>query len=515
MGWTANHHACIPPALQVYYDTEYYCAGGIMDIKSVGNKSTMPFQQVATGGNERTDLDSPPQSAEDIVAASSQNAPPIDVRKAAGALLGNAPDAAPPLPAEVTWSFQAPSNCSAPPVTGPEGNVYVRASEKSIIALDTRGNMLWKAPLEDVFGEAPCIDERGNIYYTDSSFGAFKIISYDSKGKKRWEYEHEASTGSRIGGMDRMFMDRDNNSIAIPFKNMIYNIDRDTGKSNWTFSVSDYKYGDIGYLERGPEGDYYLACRDDGAIHVLDARTGKEKKRLKGPGESHCFHEISMAKEGTIYTIEDFADKSSGNKSIRGIRALSPDGADKWFTKGEFSGRPVIGTDGTIYLRRKEGKKDCSLNALDPETGKLKWFMPIKGENAQDPVITPEGNLLLNVEVPGKPLRKHSNQGKTWNRSFEENPVSKIICVRPDGLTKWTMDPGMWIYTPLSIDEKNGILYGADNGGQCLGIDLKRLDSAVEDMRQKGSTPENEPVKIEVEDDFINVGGIRLPISRA
>ncbi|MGV8124905.1 MAG: PQQ-binding-like beta-propeller repeat protein [Candidatus Xenobiia bacterium LiM19] len=413
------------------------------------------------------------------------------------------------VPSEVMWSFQAPASTHAPPVTGPPENVYARAGEDHLYALDTKGNELWKVKVEDTFGREPAVDDKGNIYFSDTSYRGLKIASYSPKGEKRWEYNQEVSgTGSKTEEDDQIFLDGPSNTMMLVLKNRIYGVDMDSGACNWTFSLSDYEYGEIGYLKKGPDGTYYLASNQDSQIHILDPKTGKETGRFKGTSDPHSYLGMAIGQNGNIFTTE-----SLGEWDKRAIRAEKPDGTSLWESKkGDYVRSPIVGADGTVYAQRKESREKYNLEAFDPATGELKWYRPMPGRNCDDPIVMSDGSLLIKADEPDDSSKKRPWK-KGWHRAMGEDPVSRIHCYSPDGLVKWTLEPGVWLHTKLTIDEKNGILYAGDNTGGCLGINISRLDEAAMKVKEQ-AVPDGSPLKIVLEEDYVDVGGIRLPVAR-
>jgi len=413
------------------------------------------------------------------------------------------------VPSEVMWSFQAPAAGQSPPVTGPPDNVYFRAGSDNLYALDTKGNELWKVKVEDTFGRPPAVDDKGNIYYSDSHFGKLTIASYNPKGEKRWEHVRDVSgTGSKTEEDDQIFLDHQSNTMMLVLKNRIYGMDMSSGSCNWVFSLSDYEYGEVGYLEKGPDGKYYLASNQDGQIHVLDPKTGKETGKFKATSDPHSFMGMAIGQDGTIFTTE-----SLGDWDKRAIRAEKPGGAQLWESKkGEYVRSPVIGADGTVYMQRKESREKYCLEAFDPATGELKWYRPMPARNCDDPIPLSDGSLLIKAEGTADPSMNRPWK-KGWHRAMGEDPVSKIHCYGKDGLVKWTLEPGVWLHTKMTIDEKNGILYASDNTGGCLGINIKKLDEAATKAREQ-AVPDGNPLRIVLEEDYVDVGGVKLPVSR-
>ncbi|MDQ7822220.1 MAG: PQQ-binding-like beta-propeller repeat protein [Candidatus Eremiobacteraeota bacterium] len=414
------------------------------------------------------------------------------------------------VPSEVMWSFQAPAASNAPPVTGPPGNVYVRAGSDFLYAVDTKGAVLWSTKVEDTFGREPAIDSKGNVYFSDSSFGTMKIASHDPQGGKRWEYTQQVTgTGSKTEEDDRILLDAPSNTMILCLKNRLFGLDMSSGACNWTFSLSDYEYGEVGHLRQGPGGSYYLASNVDHQIHILDPKTGKETGKFKGTQDPHSYLGMAVGQDGTVFTTEELGD---WNK--RAVRAQKPDGSTLWQSRSaEYVRDPLVGPDGTVYIQRKEGREKYCLDALEPATGELKWYRPMPGGNCDDPLLMADGSLLIKADEPADPATKRPWK-KGWHRAMEEDPVSKIYCLSPGGTVKWTLEPGLWLHSKLTLDESKGILYGSDNTGGCLGINISKLDETVMKIREQSVPDDGSPLKIVLEEDCVDIGGIRLPVGR-
>lgn len=444
--------------------------------------------------------------------ASTGSAPPSqDVAAAAKALFAK-PGEGPGIPPEVVWSFQAPSTCEHPPLPGPEGNIYVRASETAVFALDSKGNTLWTGESTTSFGDRPSVDDRGNIYYIDKYgiIDGIRFMSYDSKGEKRWEVKQKIDGGMGSyseEGAPLTTVDEANNALIARFQNRIYSMDLDTGKPNWSYSLFDYAYDGIGRIEKGPEGSYYISCNHDRAIHVLDPATGKEVRKIPALARESSYLGLAVGDDGAMYCTEFGWD--AGQK---GLRAMDRDGNELWFAKGGFEGKPLLGPDNLVYLKRKDGKGNYSMCALDASTGKQKWGRSFTSVEGCDPMVTPDGSLIVKVDAPGK-ATKATAGAKKWSRAMGEDPVSRIFCIDSAGRDKWIMEPGFWVYTSLSLDEKNNLLYASDNGGGCIAINLDRINEAVEE-RRKAAPAQTEAVRIEIREDYVDVDGIRLPVRR-
>jgi outer membrane protein assembly factor BamB len=78
---------------------------------------------------------------------------------------------------------------------------------------------------------------------------------------------------------------------------------------------------------------------------------------------------------------------------------------------GMGQGGPVVGPDGTVYaIRQTAGgmgmmgavtKGKTELVAVDPKDGSLRWTLQLDGYMFSEPVLTPDGNIVLTDSEPG------------------------------------------------------------------------------------------------------------------
>jgi len=148
--------------------------------------------------------------------------------------------------------------------------------------------------------------------------------------------------------------------------------------------------------------------------------------------------QYSAAGEGGLYVYS--ADL--------GLNAISPDGSVKKLTMQGMNRPPIVGPDGTLYLRSWG-----LLSAMDPR-GVALWNVT---NVVSDPAIDAEGNVYFFVRPPDR--------------------ISDVYmyCMAPDGSVRWSAYYGKY-YASISLkpartggvfvyDEPTGIFYHLNNNG--------------------------------------------------
>jgi len=138
-----------------------------------------------------------------------------------------------------------------------------------------------------------------------------------------------------------------------------------------------------------------------------------------------------IGSDGTIYVKDE---NFPGNPKVYAIR---PDGTVKWkFTeqnKAAISGSPVIAADGTVYV------SSTNLYALDPATGKEKWRLEI-ASRLSSPAIASDGTIYV---------------GSKDGTLYAVNPVN--------GIPKWSAAPlsgqNVELDQNTPVVGKNGTIY--------------------------------------------------------
>ncbi len=310
---------------------------------------------------------------------------------------------------QVKWTFNLGSG---EPVIGPDGTLYTITSEDDcyLNAVNPAdGSLKWKSALNDpANSDSATIGSDGTVYI--SCYSGLKALN-PADGSVKWTVTPRGSefTAPTIGPDGTIYITAAGDYSGI----YAYNPD---GTLKWEKTILHY----------------YMSSRFS-------------------PG-------AAIADDGTIY----FAGRTiSGSSNTPVVRALNPNGTEKWNFTGNFLGQFLtlsLGSDGTIFTLsiNDEWTQGC-LYAIDPATGAEKWNMPLSDMGVAGAVIGPNDAIYL--------AGANTDFASGW-----------LYALNPDGSQQW-MKPWPGAITEMSVGA-DGTLYVADASADWTSGTLYALDPA-------------------------------------
>lgn len=304
---------------------------------------------------------------------------------------GRSPFAGPPS-GNLAWSYETAGwgGLSAP-VIGPDGTIYVGATDSTLYAVGPDGNLRWKYKANDDAGTVS-VGSDMTIYFCSE---AGTLYALNADGSLKWSYD----TGYKIYAM----------SPAIDATGVIYFGSDEkkvyalnpNGTVKWVLDV-------LGVFRESPaigaDGTIYMSTRNKNKLYAINSN-GTLKWKYDIEDNVYITSPV-ISEDGTIYVGTGWWD----NK----VYAFDENGNLKWeydigFGFVDITGTPALGSDGTIYF----GSEDDHLYALNPD-GSLKWKFETGGNISASAVVDVEGTIYFG-----------STDGK-------------LYVLNPDGSVKWT-----------------------------------------------------------------------------
>ncbi|MDQ7822221.1 MAG: PQQ-binding-like beta-propeller repeat protein [Candidatus Eremiobacteraeota bacterium] len=427
-----------------------------MEIRDRGSLIPGDRTQPQAAGNES------PQAFANISDAfqkSASSAPPVDIKKAAGALLTGSTKKT----AEVKWTKEL-SVMGSPVLAGSTLIVSDRYPDKALHAFDAKtGSELWQKKMGSDGPPPAVLAPDGSLLLVEDD-GCLHALD-PATGDDKWKLPIGSSAASITVYEDgRASMRGDGGLIAIDLKNR-----KITARTPITQNFeSDPVLGKDGTVYGGGH---------DGCVYALESGTGKEKWKYK-TGDM-LRNSPAVGPDGTVYA--GCIDKT--------LHAIDPStGEGKWeFPTGHWIlPTPVVGPDGTVYV----GNNDNLLYAVDPVSGQHKWEFYIGGELRVEPV--PAENGLLYVVT---------------DRNM-------VLCLdQQTGVKQMQYHADSYIHCPPACDGEGNFYFGCNNG-KLYAMNVPALTMKAE-AEKIAKNPEAAPVEqqktVEQDEEFIVIDGLKLP----
>jgi outer membrane protein assembly factor BamB len=356
------------------------------------------------------------------------------------------------------WDFETGGRVYSTGLAGPDGTLYMGSDDGHLYALRD-GVKLWEFKAGDGVRSKPVLDEDGVLYFGSLDRNLYAVRD----GKEQWHFETQGPIyGSPLRGPD--------GTLYIGTNSGDFHAVKD-GKELWSFKAR----GQIqGTPALGPDGTVYFGSYDSTVYAVKD---GKEKWhcRLQNWVESS----VILDADGTVYAQSGCA-----------IAAIK-DGSVLWEYResGNFSD-PQLGPDGVIYA----GNLNGNLYAL--KDGKKLWdfnsrenWMDTLGCIRAEPVIGPDGTIYFGAED------------------------NKVCAVR-NGKKVWDYKTGGEIIGAPTLGS-DGILYVGSGDNKIYALKDMTLSEKAGRLARKAPPQKDPGQKVEEEDGWLIVGGVKLPVNQA
>lgn len=329
----------------------------------------------------------------------------------------------------------------------PDGTIFVR-DKRDMVALNPDGEVKYRFPIEDDGHQVRYMENDGTAYI-ESNRGIFAI---NPDGSEKWHIP-----GNNVerfpADPDRIYTLHDKWS-AHPsgvniFQNSIVARDPETGEKLW-----ERMFGESQNPEEVKQRSMFILPGNEklfSGAQIFGAHRGK----------------LFVKESGKIHCLEAATGKSLWDKEYEKTPAIK-----------------LIGDDGTLYVYGKNG-----LEALNPDSGELKWEAKSisSGINNIPAVITDNGMMMI---VDGKTLQGISLK---------------------DGLAQFkrNMDGGIRDLIP-SPDLKSLVIEQSD-APNFHRVDIRTAAEMAKAMKEESPGKTQDPGKITVEKNFVEIGGVRIP----
>ena len=389
----------------------------------------------------------------------------------------------------VKWTFgeEVVSRFNSPVMDG-KGNLYFR-SEWKVYSVDKDGKKKWDFPVQRHAGtsEAPIkVGKDGTVYATTTSLSGkltlMAIKEENGKPKVKWTYETHNNVHNKnplevvedgtvyVCGIEKdakTEVSRDFPFIEVKDYDQakVIALNPDTGGEMFKVDVAKRMAGKS-FLTEGPEGRVYIAHgienkeswkRDDHNRITAFSKTWNGWKKWDydlpiKPGQSGGFDQIYLDQAPCVDDEGNIyvASNAMGSYPDGHLVCLDTSGEEKWkitINNDRFTTKPQVGPDGNIYV----GSKNGDLHIYDKK-GKFKNKIHVGEMNSNNFSFGTDGEVILNTRF-------------------------RTVAIQPD-IKK----------IPKKAWEK-----------------LKELDK-----NREQKTPE-EMLRIEKEEDFVVIGGVKLP----
>jgi outer membrane protein assembly factor BamB len=348
-------------------------------------------------------------------------------------------------------------------------------------------------------------DGKGNIYFATvctqklirmSPGGEMKVLNKPEQGKDEFLCAMKVTSDGTVYypmlNSDTMVRIRHGREKRFTVDGTI---DKFYPLENGQIIVKSYKYKD-------PDCNQVVTC--------FDARGEKTwEKRLKETSS-----DIATAPDGRAYIMHFGNWMKFAPKAPCAVECIAPDGTQQWsfeFKDPQISdstpwsyGTLRVGPQGElVILGKNEGHALC----LNPD-GTEKWRFIPDGYIARPQYSFTHDNKLYMLHggsmekldlTTGKREIEYSAYGKTFTR-YGENGESKAVLLKDENVVH---------FQGLVLQNDEDHVFSFDDRGNFCAYELPGADDG-EDEEESGN-----PVSaIEVIDDFVNIGGVILPVNK-
>jgi outer membrane protein assembly factor BamB len=298
---------------------------------------------------------------------------------------------------QLLWKAPLPSGpVIAAPALAPNGTLYAASQSGKLFALDTAGNLIWQsAAAQHKFFTPPALGTGDALYVTDDYTDLF-AFSPSQGSDLIWKQTTYSPTGSRddilLGNNTSYGAGGWRSSPVIGSDDMIY-----LAHQQWLYRLN--LHGDVLWYVQLPSGQLgFPAIGGDGMVYVeghspafLYAIGHDGKQRWSVRLSNRLPGSPVVDNGGVIYLCDsDF------------VKAILPDGRNKWSVQVDCNSGPVLAADGTLYLginmRDTSKNSRSSFLAAFTSEGQLKWQIEIQGAVRGAPAIAPDGTIFFTTD---------------------------------------------------------------------------------------------------------------------
>ncbi len=301
--------------------------------------------------------------------------------------------------------------------------------------------------------KATPLQVNGVLYFTLPDY-AFAVDARN--GRELWTYKWESQGGIHIGNRgvgiysNWLFFETPDNHLI--------SLEKDTGKLRWSVEIADVKQQYFSTPAPIVIGNHVLVGTGGDSLDVpgfLEARdpeTGKvqwrwnSEPRTGQPGAESWPNEDAMSHGGGMTWMPGTYDPE--------LHTIY------W---GTGNPNPVHAGQG----RKGSNLWTCSIVALDPDTGKMKWYYQVSPHDTHDwdAVQTP---VLIDGEFNGKPRKMLAQASRNGYYFLLDRETGKHLVTAPFVKTNWAKgldSNGVPVPDPAKEPKTDGSLVSPASGG--------------------------------------------------
>jgi outer membrane protein assembly factor BamB len=330
------------------------------------------------------------------------------------------------VPGEVKWVYAPPPGARFDPIGGPalgqDGRVYVledydpAAQASNLVALSSTGNVLWKADLPGVAYNYAMLTAAGSI----AAVGE-RVYVVRSTGTILWE----ATTAAQIPDFIAAAVTNDRLIAAVVYQVVSYPLDQPqpvwitptASKGGWIVPPTVDSASGLVYMKQSDDSLFVFRLNDGTLVRRMPDLDSLADRRVFGHGPvvargrvylplasrlaafdtTGALLWLTSTAFGSTEPVLDAAGNLYFQNGYRGLRALRPDGSERWSLpivaqRWSWLGGPALAHGGIIYAASTTG-----LYAVDT-TGAILWrFSADSAGTSQaflgSPAIAPDGTI--------------------------------------------------------------------------------------------------------------------------
>lgn len=282
-----------------------------------------------------------------------------------------------PTHARRAWRYQAGGRITAQPILGSDGTLYVGDQQGRLHAVTASGERRWSTSTSGPVWSAAALVGDAVVVGSDADV---VLALAASDGTPRWRLPTDGDADSAISFAP-------DGTLHFTAGRHLYAVAPD-GRIRWRFQARDT------FLLSTPavdvDGTTYVGSIDDHLYAV--AADGRMRWDYRAGSEIHS--SPAIGDDGTLYFGSD----------DRHVHALTRDGALRWKTDVDgFVRAPVaLGRDGSV-LAGVYGPRPRVVS-LDAATGQVRWSFPVGLDTsaeagvASGPIVDVDGNVYFGAQ---------------------------------------------------------------------------------------------------------------------